>query len=238
MTAVVVCNARAGRVSIAGRRGCFQCRSYVGIDIQWTYSHLHSHHEVESNRGRAIAYGCQVPHCDIRVVAVVVSGTHVMVAYTDCEASQQSISPTFYRQEKWGHYYTLPHFALLDIRRIDNALIKDHRSLEIKFTVINYKNETVMEQVVDWKPATELGTQLNAYECEGIRGPVRWYHMLWVRTVLSTIAFFFLFLPFLTVVWFVGVSVYYVFVASEIKRQDRILQRNHRLEMMRKQHTE
>ena len=162
----------------------------------------------------------------------------------------QTVTPTHHRQHKSNDHYSQPHFSMLYItpnttpdtsNSNTNSIGIGHvyKQVHIEFRVINASNEVVMTHRVDYLAQTQAQAQANSSadahslsfmnpvnRCTLIRGDVPLYKIIWTRFATAMWIMTCFLLPFLTIVWLICASIYYICVGSELKRRHSILVKN------------
>ena len=122
------------------------------------------------------------------------------------------------------------------------------RSLQLEFKVVSHANEEVVRKVLPLRTKQELlharsveGTTQAEYDavvrligsgggdvrvvCEPHWGFVPLWREVWYRAVVALAMMFFLVLPALAILWYVGAAVFYIVRGAELVRRDELEQR-------------
>lgn len=149
--------------------------------------------------------------------------------YKQCVNLYQMFYPGHYRELKYSHSKHTLHVGLIDID-IENRVVN--------FKMVNRFAEIIMSKPLILKPKTTVEEReaeklriksLNPAEkedeefiCEPFWGPTPAWKVTGMKAVLSWSLLMTVVLPVLTILWFVGASLYYLCMGREINRRRRI----------------
>ena len=152
--------------------------------------------------------------------------------------------PGYFRENGHADAFSNVHFALLDIVTTEDTAT----GLQLEFKVISHANKEVIRKVLPLRTKQELfeahsaegTTQMQFDEavrligsgdetvqvlCEPHWGFVPLWREVWYRAVVALAMMFFLVLPALAIMWYVGAAVYYIVRGAELVRRDELEQR-------------
>jgi len=154
--------------------------------------------------------------------------------------------PGYFRENGHADAFSNIHFALLDIVSTQDT----PSGLQLEFKVVSYANQEVIRKVLPLRTKQELlgvhsaeGTTQAEFDeavrlisgsgadgavqvvCEPHWGFVPLWREVWYRAVVALAMMFFLVLPVLAVLWYVGAALYYIVRGAELVRRDELEQR-------------
>jgi nitrate reductase NapE component len=142
--------------------------------------------------------------------------------------------PARYRERHYQDHYQGIHFALIDIMKDDSAAelllyFHDHVGNIIMEKTVRLRSKAERREFADYLLGTQhhsIEDAVDSFHCGPYWGNVGIARDYVTRSVIAFYLLAFVVLPFLSVVWFVGASIYYVVMGAEHERRRIILERN------------
>lgn len=151
------------------------------------------------------------------------------------------VTPTYYREHKFGDHYNGINFGVIDVDVTPGAT-GDKYSLIVR--ILNHRREVVIEKVIPLRPRDTRQPRVNSDQlhlaplngwtnehrqrvCSAIHGDLPYWRLLLARAAILFVPFIAVVVPLFVLLWFVITSVLYLVYGAEERRRERLLKKYH-----------